>query len=154
MGYRIVDVGKDSLPIIKPVWEELNRLHLADSVNFKEYYRNFTFERRMGAFAGTKDSDLKISVVFDGDRVTGYCLSTVEGQRGEIESLCLLEELRGQGLGRRLVDSHVEWMKSRGCAKITVSVAHGHDSALGFYVAMGFRERMIVLEYTGEREWT
>lgn len=154
MDYRIEDVGKDRLPIIKPVWEELNRIHLADSVNFKEHYRNFTFEKRMSLFAGTKDSDMKLSVVFDGERVTGYCLSTVDGQRGEIESLCLLEELRGQGIGRKLVDSHVEWMKSRGCSKITVSVAHGHDSVLGFYNAMGFKERMIVLEYTGEREWT
>ena len=32
---------------IKPLWEELNRIHLADSVYFKAHYTHFSFEERI-----------------------------------------------------------------------------------------------------------
>jgi diamine N-acetyltransferase len=150
MDYRIEDVGKGSIGAIRPVWEELNRIHLRDSVNFKDHYRNFTFEKRIAAFAGVVDGDLKLSIVCERDRVVGYCLSTIAGSQGEIDSLCLLEEARGLGFGRKLVESHVGWMKGRSCGRITVSVSHGHDSVFGFYNELGFKERLVVLEYVGE----
>ena len=73
-------------------------------------------------------------------------LRPADGAHGEIESLCLGEATRGKGLGRRLVEDHVAWMRARGCERIRVSVSHGHDSALGFYRKLGFRDRLSVLE--------
>ena len=43
------DIAKTEIGCIKPLWEELNRIHLADSVYFKKHYSAFTFEKRMEA---------------------------------------------------------------------------------------------------------
>ncbi len=140
------DIAKSEMGIIKPLWEALNRMHLADSVHFKDHYRAFTFERRLENFVGTADADMKITVVFAGSASLGYCISKAEGDTGEIESLFLDESIRGLGVGGDLVEAHIAWMKERGCERIRVGVSHGHDSPLDFYRKHGFRERLTVLE--------
>jgi diamine N-acetyltransferase len=147
MEYEIRDVTKAEIAVIKPVWECLNAIHLRDSVFFKGHYRAFTFEKRLEGLLKHEDDDLKITVVSGVGAALGYCLSTISGDSGEIESLCLLEELRGGGFGRMLVESHVAWMRDRKCARIRVSVSHGHESVLGFYEKLGFRPRLTVLEF-------
>lgn len=144
------DIAKTEIGCIKPLWEELNRIHLADSVYFKKHYRAFTFEKRMEALLARDDSNLKITVAFAGPSACGYCISTIVGTDGEVESLCVHESIRGEGVGRNLVQGHIAWMKARGCKRIRVSVSHGHDSPLGFYRKLGFRERLLVLELQGQ----
>ena len=146
MNVEIRDIPKNEISIIKPLWEELNRLHLEDSVYFKDHYQSFTFEERAAALTNHDAENIRISVAFSADTPIGYCISTADGAHGEIESLCLGEATRGKGLGRRLVEDHVAWMRARGCERIRVSVSHGHDSALGFYRKLGFRDRLSVLE--------
>jgi ribosomal protein S18 acetylase RimI-like enzyme len=145
-NYRIEDIGKADIGLVKPIWETLNLLHLEDSVHFKDHYRRMTFEARIEDFKTTPDGDLKISIARADGRVLGYCLSTIGPKGGEIESLCVLDELKGQGVGKEFVEAHIAWMKERGCARIRVSVAHGHESVLGFYRKLGFKERLITLE--------
>ena len=146
MPYTIRDITKAEITALKPLWEELNRLHLEDSVYFKDHYASFTFEKRMATLLAHDPDDTRITVAFSGTEPVGYCISTILGANGEIESLCLAACARGEGLGRRLVESHVAWMQERGCEKIRVSVSHGHYSALGFYRKLGFRDRLMVLE--------
>lgn len=146
MTIEMRDIPKTEIVCIKPLWEELNRIHLADSVHFKDHYRAFAFEKRMKALLACDDSNVKITVAFSGPSALGYCVSTIAGTNGEVDSLCLHESIRGEGVGKDLVQAHVDWMKARGCRRIRVSVSHGHDSVLGFYRKLGFRERLMVLE--------
>jgi ribosomal protein S18 acetylase RimI-like enzyme len=145
------DIAKAEIGCIKPLWEELNRIHLADSVHFKDHYRSFTFEKRMGTLLEREDANLKITAAFSGATALGYCVSTIAGTDGEVEALCVHESIRGEGIGRDLVQSHIAWMKARGCQRIRVSVSHGHDSPLGFYHKLGFRERLLVLELQDQK---
>ncbi|HNY16506.1 MAG TPA: GNAT family N-acetyltransferase [Treponemataceae bacterium] len=140
------DIPKTDIACIKTLWEELNRIHLRDSVNFKDHYSAFTFEKRMETLLACNDSNLKITVAFSGPTALGYCISTIAGMDGEVDSLCLHESIRGEGIGKELVQGQVAWMKARGCRRIRVSVSHGHDSVLGFYRKLGFKERLMVLE--------
>lgn len=140
------DVSTSEIGIIKPLWEALNRMHLEDSVHFKDHYRAFTFERRVESLLGAAHEGIKITVAFSGTEALGYCVSTAEGASGEVESLFLDESIRGLGIGGTLVESHIAWMRARGCARIRVGVSHGHDLPLDFYRKHGFRERLTVLE--------
>ncbi len=141
-----LDVPKAKIACIRNLWEKLNRMHYEDSVYFEDHYESFTFEKRIEPLIRFADDDIKITVVKDGPRFLGYCVSTIQGDIGEIESLYLEEELRGRGLGKALVEGHKAWMKGRGCGRIRVGVSFGHDSAIAFYHAAGFFERMTYLE--------
>jgi GNAT superfamily N-acetyltransferase len=144
--FRNIPLGL--IDLIRPLWEKLNRLHLADSPHFKEHYKNFRFEERMKVFLGIDPEKILITAVERGSDILGYCVSSVHADgTGEIESLYVEPELRGLGLGARLVADHVAWLKNKGCGKLRVAVACGHESVFPFYEKMGFFPRVTYLEY-------
>jgi ribosomal protein S18 acetylase RimI-like enzyme len=143
---EVVDIPKAKIACIRNLWEKLNEMHYEDSVFFEDHFASFTFEKRIEPILRIDDSSLKITIVKDGPKYLGYCISSFDGDRGEIESIYLDEEARGRGLGKELVERHKSWMKDRGCAVIRAGVSYGHDSATKFYHAMGFYERMTYFE--------
>lgn len=144
--FSIEVIDKKRLIEIKPLWEKLNELHYRDSRHFKDHYSGFTFESRTEKFYNMADEDLHIQVVRESNGPVGYCISTVAGLSGEIDSLYLDGNQRGTGLGRHLVESAVLWMKEKMCSQIRVSVADGHESVMDFYGKMGFMPRLTILE--------
>ncbi len=146
MNYTIQTMGKEDLPLLKPLWQKLNEIHFADSPHFKDFYANFTFEQRIVSFDTIESDNVLIQAVEYNEELFGYCISTITNDSGEIESLYLSEIVRGKGFGEKLCINALEWMKQRKCKKIEVSVSYGHDCVLGFYEKLGFYPRMIKLQ--------
>jgi ribosomal protein S18 acetylase RimI-like enzyme len=147
---RFRDVALPEIGLIKPLWEKLNRLHRDDSPFFKDRYDSLTFEQRIGLIRNMPPDRVLVTVVEAAGAPVGYCVSAVHHHGcGEIESLYLEPDRRGQGAGRKLVDRHLAWLNSHGCPKIRVAVAYGHDSVFDFYKKLGFYPRLTYLEYKG-----
>ncbi|HBV68240.1 MAG TPA: hypothetical protein DEF04_08695, partial [Clostridiales bacterium] len=70
----------------------------------------------------------------------GYCISTVMGGEGETQSLHVSEEARGQGIGNKLMNSHIEWLKNKGCTNISITVSFENTKTVNFYKSLGFKE--------------
>lgn len=146
MSYTIRTISKNELPLLKPLWEKLNEIHLHDSPHFKDFYETFTFEKRIVSFDTIKADNLLIQAVEHDNNPCGYCISTITNETGEIESLYLEESVRGKSLGETLCSNAINWMKNRNCKKIQVSVSFGHESVFGFYQKLGFYPRMTMLQ--------
>lgn len=144
----IEPLNRSELIRIRPLWEKLNEIHLRDSVFFKEFYAHFSFEKRSEKWLEMPDDKLLILVVADRfDTITGYCVSTISPSNvGEVDSLFVESAFRNQGLGKQLLTQSVEWLKSRQCAPIRLSVSYGHESVIDFYNKLGFYPRLSVLE--------
>jgi diamine N-acetyltransferase len=133
---------------IKTLWEELNQLHLIDSIYFKDHYHNFTFQKRVQKFLNKEEKNIFIEIVKTENGIpVGYCISTIEDTIGEIDSICINNLYRGKGLGEKLVKNGLSWLKSKNCKPIKLAVSHGHESVLGFYEKLGFYPRMTYLEF-------
>lgn len=144
------DIRIEELDLIKLSWQKLNRLHLQDSIYFKEHYEAFTFEKRIQSFLGFNPMNIKIQIVeVEDNKVIGYCISTIKDEIGEIESLYIEETYRKNGLGNKLMENAVEWLKECRCTKINVSVSYGHEDVFAFYMKNGLYPRMTQLEYKG-----
>lgn len=61
-----------------------------------------------------------------------------QGGDAEIDSLYLLADCRGQGLGSRLMDAAREQAQAWGCSRLTLWVLEANSSAQGFYRHCGF----------------
>jgi len=133
---------------IKPLWEELNRIHLADSVYFKEHYTHFSFEDRIENLLKLPEKNLHLLIAETEDfSPIGYCISTIDtNKKGEIDSLFVKAEFRKQGIGRVFVVKSMEWLHDNNANPIRLTVSYGHESVLGFYQRMGFYPRLTVLE--------
>lgn len=135
---NIFDITYDEIEVIKDLWEKNRQYHENSSEYFKESYRSMNFEERIKAFAVFNKDTMKISVAKRNDEYIGYCISTAIDGTGEIQSLHVDETYRGNGIGKKLVDKHIEWMNEKHCKVIGVTVSQENESTIRFYAQFGF----------------
>jgi ribosomal protein S18 acetylase RimI-like enzyme len=146
-------IPKDDIRAVKPLWEELNRLHLARSTNFKGHVGRNTFERRIEKVVRLPEDRLHIRAAREGDKIVGYVIATVSDDgTGEVDSIFVAEDRRTDGVGTALMEGALAWLTGRGCAHVVVGVAEGNEEAFGFYRRFGFVPRMTILARAGEEE--
>jgi len=118
---------------IKPLWEELNNIHLIDSIYFKEHYSQFSFEKRSASWTNLSEENILLLVAKTNNKIIAYCVSTIESnQKGEIDSLFVNDEFRGKGVGKTLVEKSMKWLQSKQCKPIRLAVSYGHEEVLVF----------------------
>ncbi|MCM1991141.1 GNAT family N-acetyltransferase [Oceanirhabdus seepicola] len=139
--------AKELLNEIKTLWEKLNEHHIEKSKHFKERFKSFTFEWRIGKLSENEDRKINVIVVSDKDKEEniGYCLASVLGSYGNIESLYIDPEYRGLNIGERLMTDSLEWINSYEVEDIMIGVAGGNEDAFGFYEKFGFYPRVTKL---------
>jgi diamine N-acetyltransferase len=147
---EVFDIPKEKIDCIRNLWEKLNKLHYEDSVYFEDHYETFIFEERIKSILLFDNDSLKISIVKDGPRYLGYCISSISGSNGEVDSIYLEDEVQGRGIGKTLITQHIQWMKEKNCTRIRVAVSYGHESVKEFYHKLGFYERLIYFELREE----
>jgi GNAT superfamily N-acetyltransferase len=142
--------GNESLiDRVASLWEELNRQHLSLSPYFKNYYRTLTFEDRKRSiqqrgFGG----EIRVDLALDNSgQPIGYCITSIDRWlTGEIDSIFVDPQCRGQGVGTVLMEKALDWLKVKGAKKNVVSVAVGNEQAYVFYQQFGFFPRRTLLE--------
>lgn len=141
---KIKEIVRNEIGIIKPLWESLNAHHLSRSTHFKDHFSKITFEKRMD---GLKKRERLITYIAeDKGESIGYCIASVDGLTGEIDSVFVSEPYRGRRVGEKLISYALKWLESQKCATINVSIAEGNENVLGFYRRFGFEERLIVMQ--------
>jgi len=138
---------------IEPLWNSLRLVHLALSPHFKEYYAQQTFEQRCKKFRALPEEHVHIAVAEnEGGALAGYCICSVRDETGELDSIYVEPEYRGRGVGRKLAESGLAWLKRQGCRYIDVLVAGGNEAALPFYEKLGFCVRGTVLRLKQQKK--
>lgn len=64
----------------------------------------------------------------------------------EMESMFVIQEFRGQGVGTHLVNSFLKWCQTRGAQRVSVTAYSDNAGAIAFYNALGFEPRNLTLE--------
>lgn len=141
MNICIVEKDIKEIEIIRPLWKQLNSIHLDKSIYFKNKYETFTFDKRMESiYKKAQYGIVKLDMILDSDNgnYVGYCLSSIEDTLGEIESIYIEKEYRKFGLGGTLMKSALRWFESNVIINIEISVVYANDDALPFYERYGF----------------
>lgn len=143
---ELIDISYNEIEVIKDLWEKNRQYHENSSEYFRELYHNMGFEERIGRFSVFDKASIKITVAGDNGEYIGYCISTAVDGKGEVESLHVNESFRGSGVGRQLVQGHLEWMKDKGCSVIGVTVSQENEPTIGFYRKLGFLPHTLYMQ--------
>ncbi len=105
------------------------------------------------SFMGTQleDPDVAVLVADDDGDVIGYAYAAVEGYdymalrgpAGVLHDVIVDPEHRGRGVGRLLLDAALEFLRSRGAARVVLWTAERNEAAQRLFAGMGFRRTMI-----------
>ena len=141
---EIKELSRDNYHIIKEMWAKLNRLHGELSKNFKGHFDSFTFDKRMQPLF--KKKHLSIFIATDSTENIGYCIVNAGNGKGEIDSIYIEPEYRKQGIGSAFIKKAMDWFDDNGCDSVSIFIADGNDSILGFYNGFGFQKRGVILQ--------
>jgi GNAT superfamily N-acetyltransferase len=147
---RVVDAGPERIPELEPLWRSLYEHHraIADGVAGVRPFE-LTWSQRQGQYRGWLggDEDAALLIAERGGRAVGYAFLTIGpgaatwdlGDRvAELETLTVLADERGSGVGAALMDASRRWSAERGAEAIGVGLAHTNAGARRFYEREGF----------------
>lgn len=81
--------------------------------------------------------DLFLVAEIDG-RIAGTVMSGYDGHRGSVNYLAVAPDLRGRGLGRRMMDEVEVRLRELGCPKINLNVRTSNVAVMKFYERLGY----------------
>jgi ribosomal-protein-alanine N-acetyltransferase len=73
-----------------------------------------------------------------GDAPAGFVIVHMVGDEAEILEIVVSEELRGAGVGRKLMEQARETARARGCAALFLEVRPSNTPARALYERLGF----------------
>ncbi len=133
---------------ILPIWGQLAEFHSALDPAFRPAP---DWEREYGAYLRAllaRDDALAV-VARDGEEIIGYAVGRIttmpaffaQRQRGYIHDVYVRPEYRRRGIGRRLVEEILAWLRRRGVTLVELTVAAANE-AIPFWERLGFRVYM------------
>lgn len=158
--------GVDDVPALRDLWLELHHHHAEVAPQSGEFVDDETSWRVRSASYREWLADPRSFVLLAraGDRLVGYALvrvmeagpDLVDSWRvpdviAEIETMLVTAEVRGAGLGSRLLDEIDAELERQGITEVIVGLMPGNDGAQRLYERRGFQRRWLVL---ARGEWT
>jgi ribosomal protein S18 acetylase RimI-like enzyme len=106
-----------------------------------------------GWFLGSQleEPEVVVLVAEQGGEVTGYAYAGVEGRdymslrgpAGVLHDILVDPAHRGRGIGRKLLDAALEFLREHGAPRVVLSTAEHNEAAQRLFAGAGFRRTMI-----------
>ena len=103
------------------------------------------FNSAVAVMKRAENNDVHYFVADDGERLVGICYIAIIPNMtrqcssiGFIENVVIAADCRRKGIGRKLLQTVIEYAKSRGCYKVMLSSGAARTEAHSFYESLGF----------------
>ncbi|HEY5816170.1 MAG TPA: GNAT family N-acetyltransferase [Solirubrobacterales bacterium] len=154
----------DQLPALEPLWNALQKHHSKLTPNLagsapKRGLADSWRRRRAKYERWLKDPETFFVVAESGDRPIGYAFVTVgSGYAGwqtgdrlaELETLSVLPEHRGDGVGTALLESVWGRLAKMGIEDLVITTAKSNVDSHRFYERHGFTQGFVIYYRKGE----
>ena len=102
-----------------------------------------------GSFARTDFCALVVEI--DGE-IAGYICGTTLFETAEIARVAVDKNRRRTGLGGKLLDGFLAFVKSKGAERVFLEVRESNQAAIGLYLSRGFEKTRIRENYYDGKE--
>jgi GNAT superfamily N-acetyltransferase len=157
-GIRIRHGGAEDVPALRSLWLEIQHTHRASAPTVGRYLPDEeSWQLRSAEYVewlATPDAFLLLAEDPDA-RIVGYALThflpgpddswETDSRIADMESLCVAPELRGSGLGSRLLEEVEGELARLGLHDMYIGVVAGNDDAQRFYEMRGYHPTMVFL---------
>jgi ribosomal protein S18 acetylase RimI-like enzyme len=152
--FRIFRAGSERIDDLEPLWKELHHHHAAIAPQLGPARSpDESWQRRKAFYVSWfKDPGTFILIAEKDHGAIGYAfVRLIEGSEtwrtadkvAEIETLSVLPEFRGSGLGSAFMEAIYAELSKVGVQEISLAVVATNSDALRFYERHGFIQRII-----------
>jgi ribosomal-protein-alanine N-acetyltransferase len=117
----------------------MSREHIEQGLGWK--YDAARIQRVLGR------SDVSLLAACDRDALVGFALMEFGDPRARLVLMAVRPAHRRRGIGRRLLEWHIESALAAGIESVHLELRAGNDAARRFYRALGFGETILVPRY-------
>lgn len=145
---QIERISIDDLDLLEDLWSKLNK-HLEEkSSNFKTELSKKTFRKRLEPIIDrVKDGKDYILVAKDKGKIIGYMISSIDKfSVGEIDSIYVERDYRSSKIGKRFIESALEFFDKNNTEKEILRITEGNIEVENFYAQFDFQVRSYVLQ--------
>lgn len=158
---RRIEVSE--LGLIEPLWSSLREHHAKVTPDLGEpRSREESWQRRRSAYeAWLADGDAFVLLAERSGSGVGYAMVRVRSgsptwplseRAGEIETLSVLPDERGQGTGSALLEAVRAELDAQGISELSLHVMHTNSDAMRFYERHGFETYAHWVRAPGSKE--
>lgn len=79
--------------------------------------------------------------------LVGYVASCLEGEELHVHSIAVVEQFRGKGIGRRLMEETLRLARERGARRVRLEVKTTNVPAILLYEKLGFERKALLKNY-------
>ena len=120
------------ISIVPLTKEHISELYLLEKASFSEPWSEMTFLKEL------ENPQAHYLVALKEGRLVGYAGMWVILDEGHITNIAVAKELRGHGIGKKLVSTLVEKAQQMSLIGLTLEVRKSNTSAIGLYESFGF----------------
>ncbi len=84
-----------------------------------------------------------ILALVHGGSLQATVMAGFDGHRGWLYYVAVDPQLQSRGLGKRIVQEAIEWLKDRGAVKVQLMIRSENKKAAEFYEALGFEDASV-----------
>ena len=160
-AYVVEEGGAGDLDLLEPLWVAVHHQHREAMPHLAPYVSDATtWSERRALYAQLfADHDAVLLLARHDGALVGYALgysmpatgtwladTWVTGERiGEVESLSVLPEHRGRGLGSRLLEALHDQLRDRGARDFILGALAGNADAIRLYQRHGYTPTWLYL---------
>lgn len=143
----ICEIDKTEVDKLSECISALSEYHNKVSVNFKGYYPKRAYSDTLESFSENLESGMsRIAVIESTEKVIGFCKIDILQSTGKLDYLMVLQEHRGNGYGKMLMNWAMGQFRESNISDIEVRVVDGNET-IHFYEKYGFKMKSYVLGY-------
>jgi GNAT superfamily N-acetyltransferase len=142
--------GPELVDRIEPLWWQLRQHHADLPTIWRATILDSSFDSRRSGLLAKAPQSMLVVIASSGDTDVGYCLSTINNDVGEVESIFVADAYRRHGVGHSMMLRTMDWFNEQSVKTIVVDILDGNDAVQAFYAPYGFRPRAVRLQKTNE----
>ena len=121
------------MEIVKARYEHLDKIMEIERASFTDPWS------RGGVEVYLHDPFGEILTALEGETVAGFAIYHVSFEESELFSIAVREDLRGRGIGARLLRAVLDRARARGAEKMFLEVRKSNEAARRLYRSAGFQ---------------
>lgn len=136
---------------------KFNRSNHPEQVRYDDYETVLaTITKKAAETFDQRDNQIHILLAFLNGVAVGYALGRIfdqeetadngTGRMGLFDELFVLDEARGHGIGKKLIDSLLDWFKDEEIHRIKLHAYSWNNNAKQLYERLGFKEYAVSYE--------